>query len=151
MAVALKKGCGCEFLISLGLTLLGHVPGIVYAWWIIYQHRIELQHPNPSHRGLLHRDSSDNVRVVSRSYQAVGSTTPPSSGTVVTTVTPGGGPPSSNTSEHVTTTQGTPQTTTTSRQEGNRIIYTTTTTTPVRTTTTRTTSSQQNQVTQDKN
>ncbi|KAF9177089.1 hypothetical protein BGZ51_009205, partial [Haplosporangium sp. Z 767] len=35
----LKRGCTADFLISIGLTLLGHVPGIAYAWYIIYQHR----------------------------------------------------------------------------------------------------------------
>ncbi|KAG9063447.1 hypothetical protein KI688_004330 [Linnemannia hyalina] len=31
----------------IGLTLLGHVPGIVYAWYIIYKNRDD---PNVSHR-----------------------------------------------------------------------------------------------------
>ncbi|KAF8925681.1 hypothetical protein BGZ52_006619, partial [Haplosporangium bisporale] len=117
MFVLLKKGCGCEFLISLGVTLLGYFPGVLYAWYIVYQNRIELQHPHPHHR-FLHGDR--------RGYQVVASGNTVQGGVVTTS----GNPPSSNTSEHTTTTQGTPQTTTTSRQEGNRIIYTTTTTTP---------------------
>ncbi|KAK3809612.1 MAG: hypothetical protein J3R72DRAFT_464192 [Linnemannia gamsii] len=43
----LKQGCGADFLISIGLTLLGHIPGIGYAWYIIYKHRDD---PNLSHR-----------------------------------------------------------------------------------------------------
>ncbi|KAG0044187.1 hypothetical protein BGZ90_008859, partial [Linnemannia elongata] len=43
----LKQGCGADFLISIGLTLLGHVPGIGYAWYIIYKNRDD---PNLSHR-----------------------------------------------------------------------------------------------------
>ncbi|KAG0247616.1 hypothetical protein BG011_001174, partial [Mortierella polycephala] len=35
----LKRGCTADFLISIGLTLLGHVPGIAYAWYVIYNHR----------------------------------------------------------------------------------------------------------------
>ncbi|KAF9319644.1 hypothetical protein BG003_008600 [Podila horticola] len=136
--VLLKKGCGCEFLISVGTTLLGYVPGVLYAWYIVYQNRIELQHPNPNHHHrFLHGDR--------RGYQAVPSGNTTVQGGVVTSTSTSGSPPTSNTTEHTTTTQGAPQTTTTSRQEGNRIIYTTTTTTPVRTTTTRTTSSQQQQ------
>ncbi|KAG0367294.1 hypothetical protein BGX24_003302 [Mortierella sp. AD032] len=46
-AVGLKQGCGADFLISIGLTLLGHIPGIGYAWYIIYKHRDD---PNLSHR-----------------------------------------------------------------------------------------------------
>ncbi|KAF9539387.1 hypothetical protein EC957_005446 [Mortierella hygrophila] len=34
-------------LVTIGLTLLGHVPGIVYAWYIIYKNRDD---PNLSHR-----------------------------------------------------------------------------------------------------
>ncbi|KAK5809500.1 hypothetical protein F5H01DRAFT_349433 [Linnemannia elongata] len=41
------QGCGADFLISIGLTLLGHVPGIGYAWYIIYKNRDD---PNLSHR-----------------------------------------------------------------------------------------------------
>ncbi|KAF9322891.1 hypothetical protein BGZ91_003963 [Linnemannia elongata] len=47
MEVGLKQGCGADFLISIGLTLLGHVPGIGYAWYIIYKNRDD---PNLSHR-----------------------------------------------------------------------------------------------------
>ncbi|KAF9121976.1 hypothetical protein BGW39_010129 [Mortierella sp. 14UC] len=34
-------------LVAIGLTLLGHVPGIGYAWYIIYKNRDD---PNLSHR-----------------------------------------------------------------------------------------------------
>ncbi|KAI7827397.1 hypothetical protein BC939DRAFT_445088 [Gamsiella multidivaricata] len=47
LAVGLKQGCGADFLISIGLTLLGHVPGIIYSWYIIYKNRDE---PNVSNR-----------------------------------------------------------------------------------------------------
>ncbi|KAG0043225.1 hypothetical protein BGZ83_011702, partial [Gryganskiella cystojenkinii] len=31
---------------SIGLTLLGHVPGIVYAWYVIYKNRDDPNHLN---------------------------------------------------------------------------------------------------------
>ncbi|KAK3820141.1 MAG: hypothetical protein J3Q66DRAFT_336319 [Benniella sp.] len=42
-SVGLKQGCGADFLISIGLTLLGHIPGIAYAWYIIYKNRDDPQ------------------------------------------------------------------------------------------------------------
>ncbi|ORZ27736.1 hypothetical protein BCR41DRAFT_345805 [Lobosporangium transversale] len=36
LVMVFKQGCGCELLICLCLTLLGHIPGVVYAWWVIY-------------------------------------------------------------------------------------------------------------------
>ncbi|KAG0081435.1 hypothetical protein BGZ93_003654 [Podila epicladia] len=39
LVIGLKRGCGVDFLISIGLTLLGHIPGIGYAWYIIYTYR----------------------------------------------------------------------------------------------------------------
>ncbi|GJJ78490.1 hypothetical protein EMPS_10849 [Entomortierella parvispora] len=47
LVIGLKQGCGADFLISIGLTLLGHVPGIVYAWYVIYKNRDD---PNSAHR-----------------------------------------------------------------------------------------------------
>ncbi|KAF9436502.1 hypothetical protein BGZ76_003757 [Entomortierella beljakovae] len=38
-SVGLKQGCGADFLISIGLTLLGHIPGIGYAWYVVYKYR----------------------------------------------------------------------------------------------------------------
>lgn len=35
LAVALKKGLGKKVLIALVLQLLGHVPGVIYAFYII--------------------------------------------------------------------------------------------------------------------
>ncbi|KAF9175326.1 hypothetical protein BGX20_006550 [Mortierella sp. AD010] len=39
LVIGLKQGCGADFLISIGLTLLGHIPGIIYAWYIVYKNR----------------------------------------------------------------------------------------------------------------
>ncbi|KAF9130550.1 hypothetical protein BGW39_002960 [Mortierella sp. 14UC] len=66
---------------SLGLTLLGHVPGIVYAWWIIYTN-----HEDPRTRRRINHHGQNNVD--RRSYLAVAqqghvaSSSPPSSGVV---------------------------------------------------------------------
>ncbi|KAK7847768.1 hydrophobic protein rci2a, partial [Quercus suber] len=35
MGVFLRYGCGVEFWIDLGLTLLGYIPGIIYAVYVI--------------------------------------------------------------------------------------------------------------------
>ncbi len=35
LAVALKKGLGSKVLIALVLQLLGHIPGVIYALYII--------------------------------------------------------------------------------------------------------------------
>jgi len=37
VAVALKKGLGRKVLIALVLQLLGHIPGVIYALYIITQ------------------------------------------------------------------------------------------------------------------
>ncbi|KAI8598003.1 hypothetical protein EDD21DRAFT_446553 [Dissophora ornata] len=39
LVIGLKQGCGADFLICIGLTLLGHIPGIIYSWYVIYQNR----------------------------------------------------------------------------------------------------------------
>ncbi|ORZ28037.1 hypothetical protein BCR41DRAFT_346431 [Lobosporangium transversale] len=49
LAVGLKRGCTADFLISIGLTLLGHVPGIGYAWYIVYKYRDEPSEYNRYH------------------------------------------------------------------------------------------------------
>ncbi|KAI8349883.1 hypothetical protein B0O80DRAFT_459565 [Mortierella sp. GBAus27b] len=33
-----------NFVSSIGLTLLGHIPGIAYAWYVIYKNRDEPEH-----------------------------------------------------------------------------------------------------------
>lgn len=38
LAVLLKRGCGADVLINIGLTLLAYIPGIIHAWWIISKH-----------------------------------------------------------------------------------------------------------------
>ncbi|KAF9340500.1 hypothetical protein BGZ91_001707 [Linnemannia elongata] len=62
---------------SLGLTLLGHVPGIVYAWWIIYTNR-----EDPRTRRRINHGGQNSVD--RRSYLAVAqqghADSPPSSG-----------------------------------------------------------------------
>ncbi|KAF9904594.1 hypothetical protein EC991_002583 [Linnemannia zychae] len=66
---------------ALGLTLLGHVPGIAYAWWIIYSNR-----EDPRTRRRINHHGQNNVD--RRSYLAVAqqghiASSPPSSSGVV--------------------------------------------------------------------
>ncbi|KAG0052716.1 hypothetical protein BGZ83_002184 [Gryganskiella cystojenkinii] len=75
-AVLFKQGCGCEFLISLLLALLGYLPGVIYAWWIIYTNR---EDPGTHRRVRDGRHHHPNSR---RSYVSVASTPPPSGNTV---------------------------------------------------------------------
>lgn len=35
LAVFLKRGCGADVLINICLTILGWIPGLIHAWWII--------------------------------------------------------------------------------------------------------------------
>ncbi|KAF2479676.1 hypothetical protein BDY17DRAFT_256973 [Neohortaea acidophila] len=35
LAVLLKCGCGGDFIINIGLTILGWLPGVVHAWYLI--------------------------------------------------------------------------------------------------------------------
>jgi len=37
--VLIKRGCGCEFLLSIILTIIGWIPGVIYAWYIILSSR----------------------------------------------------------------------------------------------------------------
>ena len=39
VAVALERGCGADLLINILLTLLGHIPGIIHAIYVILRHR----------------------------------------------------------------------------------------------------------------
>ncbi|KAK7727274.1 plasma membrane proteolipid Pmp3 [Diaporthe eres] len=38
LAVFLKRGCGADLLINICLTILGWIPGLIHAWWIISKH-----------------------------------------------------------------------------------------------------------------
>ncbi|KAI1295705.1 hypothetical protein EDD11_007844 [Mortierella claussenii] len=66
-----KQGCGCDFLISIGLTLLGHVPGVAYAWWVIYANREDPFAPH--HHGAYRRPLQAQANSGRRSYVAVAS------------------------------------------------------------------------------
>ncbi|EME49037.1 hypothetical protein DOTSEDRAFT_99066, partial [Dothistroma septosporum NZE10] len=35
VAVVLKAGCGADFLINICLSILGWIPGVIHAWYII--------------------------------------------------------------------------------------------------------------------
>jgi uncharacterized membrane protein YqaE (UPF0057 family) len=37
-SVFLKRACGADFLINILLTILGWIPGVLHAWWIISKH-----------------------------------------------------------------------------------------------------------------
>ncbi|KAI8593411.1 putative stress response RCI peptide [Geranomyces variabilis] len=39
LGVFFKRGCSVDLLINIGLTLLGYIPGIAHAFWIIHTHR----------------------------------------------------------------------------------------------------------------
>ena len=38
LAVFFKTGCGSSFLINILLSILGWIPGVIHAWWIIGKH-----------------------------------------------------------------------------------------------------------------
>ncbi|KAJ3119612.1 plasma membrane proteolipid Pmp3 [Nowakowskiella sp. JEL0407] len=39
VAVIFKRGCTVDFWLNLLLTILGLLPGVLHAWWVIYKHR----------------------------------------------------------------------------------------------------------------
>jgi len=38
LPVFIKRGCGADFLINILLTLLGAIPGILHAWWVVFKY-----------------------------------------------------------------------------------------------------------------
>jgi uncharacterized membrane protein YqaE (UPF0057 family) len=38
LGVFAEKGCECDLLINIGLTLLGYIPGIIHALYIIFKY-----------------------------------------------------------------------------------------------------------------
>ncbi|CAD6449098.1 a6e8d19e-ff85-4f84-9a87-f73c55bd3d41 [Sclerotinia trifoliorum] len=38
LAVFLKVACGVDFLINICLTILGWIPGVIHAWYVISKH-----------------------------------------------------------------------------------------------------------------
>ncbi|RKP23243.1 plasma membrane proteolipid 3 [Syncephalis pseudoplumigaleata] len=38
LGVLMERGCGCDLLINIGLTLLGYIPGIIHAVYIILKY-----------------------------------------------------------------------------------------------------------------
>jgi len=38
LAVFLKTGCGADFFINICLTILGWIPGVIHAWYVIGKH-----------------------------------------------------------------------------------------------------------------
>ncbi|CAO3574640.1 unnamed protein product [Mortierella alpina] len=71
LTVLCKQGCGLEFLLSVVLTVLGHIPGVIYAWWIVYENR-----EDPVTRRRVVRPTSRGSQ--RRTYVQVGSTPPTS-------------------------------------------------------------------------
>jgi uncharacterized membrane protein YqaE (UPF0057 family) len=53
--VFLKAGCGADFLINICLSILGWIPGVIHAWWIISKRttpaRTTANNPAKPHRG----------------------------------------------------------------------------------------------------
>ncbi|KAK8159088.1 hypothetical protein IWX90DRAFT_421034 [Phyllosticta citrichinensis] len=35
LSVFFKRGCGADFCINIALTILGWLPGVIHAWWIV--------------------------------------------------------------------------------------------------------------------
>ncbi|KAJ1954984.1 hypothetical protein EC988_002130 [Linderina pennispora] len=35
LGALLRRGCGADFLINIGLTMLGYIPGLIHAWYLI--------------------------------------------------------------------------------------------------------------------
>ncbi|KXT15151.1 hypothetical protein AC579_7933 [Pseudocercospora musae] len=40
LAVFLKTGCGADFLINILLSILGWIPGVIHAWYIISKNEV---------------------------------------------------------------------------------------------------------------
>ncbi|ORY88250.1 hypothetical protein BCR35DRAFT_301774 [Leucosporidium creatinivorum] len=38
VSVFLKRGCAADFWINICLSILGWIPGVLHAWWIISKH-----------------------------------------------------------------------------------------------------------------
>ncbi|KZP23441.1 UPF0057-domain-containing protein [Athelia psychrophila] len=38
IAVFFKRGCAADFWINICLTILGWIPGVIHAWWVISRH-----------------------------------------------------------------------------------------------------------------
>ncbi|KAK9681149.1 plasma membrane proteolipid Pmp3 [Basidiobolus ranarum] len=38
LGVLMERGCGIDLLINIGLTLLGYIPGIIHAFYIILKY-----------------------------------------------------------------------------------------------------------------
>jgi len=38
LAVFFKRGCAADFLINICLSILGWIPGVIHAWWVISKH-----------------------------------------------------------------------------------------------------------------
>ncbi|KAM0751520.1 UPF0057-domain-containing protein [Meredithblackwellia eburnea MCA 4105] len=38
LSVFFKRGCAADFWINIGLSILGFLPGVIHAWWIISKH-----------------------------------------------------------------------------------------------------------------
>ncbi|KAF9111804.1 hypothetical protein BGX27_004408 [Mortierella sp. AM989] len=78
-----KEGCGCDFLINVGLSLVGYLPGIIHAWWVIYKNRedprtgrrVTSSPPNSQRRTYLQAASQPlldgSTPGVSKSYKVV--------------------------------------------------------------------------------
>ncbi|KAJ3147545.1 plasma membrane proteolipid Pmp3 [Geranomyces michiganensis] len=39
LGVFFKRGCSADLLINIGLTILGYIPGIAHAFWLIHTHK----------------------------------------------------------------------------------------------------------------
>ncbi|KAJ1954757.1 hypothetical protein IWQ62_005680 [Dispira parvispora] len=38
LAAFIKRRCSADFIINCALTILGHVPGVIHAWYLIYKY-----------------------------------------------------------------------------------------------------------------
>lgn len=48
LSVLIYTGCGVEFLISVVLSILGHIPGVIYAFFIVCTPKVVAGGPAPA-------------------------------------------------------------------------------------------------------
>ncbi|KAH9444703.1 hypothetical protein MJO28_013271 [Puccinia striiformis f. sp. tritici] len=68
-SVFIKRGCAADFWINIALFILGWIPGVIHAWWLIAKYPDPVgpisttAHPHPQHHHHHHNNNSQ--------YQAV--------------------------------------------------------------------------------
>ncbi|KAJ1981485.1 hypothetical protein H4R35_000699 [Dimargaris xerosporica] len=66
LAALIKRGCRADFVINCALTILGHVPGIIHAWYLVIKYPSLPEYAAlPTHHDGRSCASGDHVVVVS--------------------------------------------------------------------------------------